>query len=174
MIDSLITGPDQVKGLSMWEVAPHMTAVGTAGAVGYVVASRRSWDRLSEKARKAILAAVPEMKKVAWDGGYENNQVGVALAKEKGMTVTIPAKPEWAPTFKQLTGEVIMPWWLERVGDEGREAFKTARLADHRARGRVASPFRIRPSPRYGRIHCERESVVDGSTVDGSVERLLG
>ena len=24
VIDSLITGPDQVKGLSMWEVAPHM------------------------------------------------------------------------------------------------------------------------------------------------------
>ena len=125
VIDSLITGPDQVKGLSMWEVAPHMTAIGTAGAVGYIVASRRSWDRLSDNARDALLAAGPEMKKVAWDGGYENNEVGVALAREKGMTVTIPAKPEWAPTFKQLTGEVIIPWWLERVGDEGREAFKT-------------------------------------------------
>ena len=79
---------------------------------------------MSEKARKAILAAVPEMKKVAWGGGFENNRVGVALAKEKGMTLTIPAKPEWAPTFEKLTSEVILPWWFDRVGAEGREAFK--------------------------------------------------
>ncbi len=124
VIDSLITGPDQVKGLSMWEVAPHMTAIGTAGAVGYVVVSKRSWDKLSEKARKAILAAVPEMKEVAWGGGYENNRVGVALAKEKGMTLTIPAKPEWSPAFEKLTSDVILPWWFDRVGAEGRKAFK--------------------------------------------------
>jgi TRAP-type C4-dicarboxylate transport system substrate-binding protein len=124
VIDSLVTGPDQVKGLSMWEVAPHMTAIGTTGAIGYIVVSRKSWDRLSEGARQGILAAVPEMQKVAWDGGYQNNEEGVALAKQKGMTLTIPAKPEWEPTFKKITSEVILPWWFERVGKEGKEAFK--------------------------------------------------
>ena len=125
VMDSLVTGPDQVKGISMWEIAPHMTSIGTAGAVGYIVASQRSWDRLSPAAQKGLISILPAMQKVAWDTGYENNSVGVNLAKEKGMTVTIPAKAEWDPLFKKLTKEVILPWWFDRVGPEGKEAFKT-------------------------------------------------
>ena len=124
VIDAIVTGPDQVKGLSMWEICPHMTDVGTSGAVGYIVTSKRSWAKLSDKARQGIVAAIPEMKKVAWDGGYWNNRTGVELAKQKGMTVTIPGKPEWQPTFQKLTNEVILPWWFKRVGAEGRAAFK--------------------------------------------------
>ena len=117
-------GPDRVGAWKLWEITPHMTDLGLSGSGGYIAVSRRSWEKLSENARQAILAAVPEMQKVAWAGGHWNNKHGVALAREKGMTVTIPAKPEWLPTFERISAEVVVPWWFERAGAEGKEAFK--------------------------------------------------
>lgn len=117
-------GPDTVAGFKMWEICPYMTDLGLSGSGGYIVVSRRSWEKLSENAREAILAAAPEMHKVAWAGGHWNNVNGVALAREKGMTLTVPAKPEWIPEFERISAEVILPWWFERAGAEGKEAFK--------------------------------------------------
>jgi TRAP-type C4-dicarboxylate transport system substrate-binding protein len=123
VIDSVVTGPDQVKGLSMWEIAPYMSAIGTPGANGYVVVSTRSLEKLPEDLRQVVLDLGPELQELGWSLGMENDEDGIALAREKGMTLTIPAKAEWTPTFDKLAQDVILPWWIERVGPEGRDAF---------------------------------------------------
>ncbi len=123
VIDSLVTGPDQVKGLSMWEVAPNMSAFGTPGANGYVVASARSLSKLPPEIRKVVDEIAPELEELAWNLGGENDKDGVELARQKGMKLTIPAKKEWEPVFDKLAKDVIIPGWVKKVGEPGREAF---------------------------------------------------
>jgi TRAP-type C4-dicarboxylate transport system substrate-binding protein len=123
VVDSLVTGPDQVKGISMWEVAPNMTALALPGGVAYIVVSKRSWDKLPADIREVFEKLGPELNELGWELGFENDRTGIDLAKEKGMKVTIPEKAEWQPTFEKIATETVLPWWIGRVGAPGRAAF---------------------------------------------------
>ena len=68
----------------MWEICPYMTDLGLSGSGGYIVVSRRSWEKLSENAREAILAAAPEIQKVAWAGGHWNNEAWRCAGQREG------------------------------------------------------------------------------------------
>lgn len=123
VIDGTITGPDQVKGMSIYEVVRHVSNINISPLGSYIVASRRSWDKLPPDLQKALTDLGPELTDLGWRLGEENNQEGLALAREKGMTVEPVAKPEWQATLAKVSAEQIVPWWAGRAGAAGRDAF---------------------------------------------------
>lgn len=123
VIDGTITGADQVKGMSIYEVVKYVSNINIAPLGSYIVASRRSWDKLPPDLQKAVGDIGPELTELGWKLGEENNQEGLALAREKGMSVDPAAKAEWLPTLSKISAEQIVPWWAGRAGGAGREAF---------------------------------------------------
>lgn len=123
VLDGTITGPDQVKGMSIYEVTNHLSNINISPLGSYIVASRRSWDSLPADLQKILTDISPELTDLGWKLGEENNQEGIALAREKGMKVDPAAKPEWRPVLSKISSEQIVPWWAGRAGSAGRDAF---------------------------------------------------
>ena len=123
VIDGTITGPDQVKGMSIHEVTKHVSNINISPLGSYIVSSRRSWDKLPADLQKVLSDMSPELTDLGWKLGEENNQEGLALAREKGMTVDPAAKADWHSTLSKISAEQIVPWWAGRAGAAGRDAF---------------------------------------------------
>lgn len=123
VIDGTITGPDQVQGMSLFEVARHVTNINISPLGSYIVVSRRSWDALPGEAQQVLNDLADDLTNLGWDLGEENNQVGLDLARERGMSVREESPPEWQETLSRISAEDIVPWWADRVGPEGRQAF---------------------------------------------------
>lgn len=123
VLDGTITGPDQVKGMSIYEVVKNISNINIAPLGSYIVASRRSWDKLPADLQKIVGDLGPELTALGWQLGEENNQEGLALAREKGMTVDPAARGDWLPTLSKISAEQIVPWWAGRAGTAGRDAF---------------------------------------------------
>ena len=123
LMDGLCTGPDQVKAMSMWEVAVQGSDIGLAPSGSYITVSRKSWDNLPADIRKVLEDMAPELTDLGWALGEENNRVGVELGKKNGMKFIIPSKESWRPTLAKISKNEIIPWWIGRAGEEGKEAF---------------------------------------------------
>ena len=52
-----------------------------------------------------------------------NDKEGLDYAKQNGMQVTVPAKPEWHQQLLQIGRENVAPAWAKRAGPEGVQAF---------------------------------------------------
>jgi len=122
IVDAIATGPDQVRGMSMWEIANNIVDLGFSTAGTYIVMSGKTFDKLPADIQKVLIDIGPELTRLGWDLGAENNQDGMALAKEKGMHIVV-TKPEWRSRFKEISQTKVLPKWVANVGEEGRVAF---------------------------------------------------
>lgn len=123
MMDGLITGFEWVGGMKMWEIAGHVSDINIAPLGCYIVASKKGWGKLPPDLQKTLLDIGPELTNRGWDLGQENVDEGTKLAKEHGMTITVPGKPEWRQALSKISSENIVPWWSNRAGAQGKEAF---------------------------------------------------
>lgn len=123
VMDGLITGFEWVEGMKMWEIASHISDIHIAPMGCYIVASKKGWGKLSPDLQKVVLDIAPELTNMGWALGQENVDTGLALAREHKMTVHLPSQPEWRPALKSITTENILPWWAERTGKVGKDAF---------------------------------------------------
>ena len=64
-----------------------------------------------------------EFTNVGWETGAANNEIGFAAGKKNGMTINVPANPELQADLLEISSNVIVPWWTERVGAEGEQKF---------------------------------------------------
>ena len=108
--------------MSMWEIANNMMELGFSAPGCYLVMSRKVFDKLPADIQKVLVDIGPEFTELAWNLGQENNEKGLALAREKGMNI-IEAKPEWVAKFKDVSQNKVIPAWVEIVGEEGRMEF---------------------------------------------------
>jgi TRAP-type C4-dicarboxylate transport system substrate-binding protein len=123
IMDGLITGFEWVEGMKMWEIAGHVSDIHIAPMGCYIVASKKGWAKLSPDLQKAVTDIAPELTDMGWAMGQENVDTGLALAREHKMTIQLPSKPEWRPALKQISTDNIVPWWAERTGKVGKDAF---------------------------------------------------
>lgn len=123
VMDGLITGLEWVEGMKMWEIATHICDINIAPLGCYIVVSQKGWKKLPPDIQKVVQDIGPELTDMGWAMGQENVDAGLKLARENGMEIIIPGKPEWQDTLKQISAENIVPWWADRVGAQGKKAF---------------------------------------------------
>jgi TRAP-type C4-dicarboxylate transport system substrate-binding protein len=123
LMDGLCTGPDQVKAMSMWEVAVQGSDIGLAPSGSFITIGKKSWDSLPPDLQKIVLDMGPELTDLGWKEGEENNQEGIKLGKEHGMKFVIPSKTAWRPILTKIAKDQVIPWWIGRTGPEGKEDF---------------------------------------------------
>ncbi len=123
MMDGLITGFEWVSGMKMWEIAGHVSDINIAPLGCYIVASKKGWAKLPQDLQKTLLEIGPELTNRGWDLGQENVDEGTRLAKEHGMVITVPGRAEWHSALSKISAENIVPWWSNRAGPQGKDAF---------------------------------------------------
>jgi len=123
MMDGLITGFEWVSGMKMWEIAGHVSDINIAPLGCYIVASKKGWAKLPQDLQKTLLEIGPELTNRGWDLGQENVDEGTRLAKEHGMVITVPGRAEWHSALSKISAENIVPWWSNRAGSQGKDAF---------------------------------------------------
>lgn len=123
LMDGLITGFEWVEGMKMWEIAPHVCDINIAPLGCYIVASRKGWSRLPADLQKIVSDIAPELTDRGWAMGQENVDTGLASARKNNMTIKVPGPEEWQPTLRKISQEIIVPWWAQRAGKQGKAAF---------------------------------------------------
>ena len=122
IIDGVVTGPDQIGAMKLWEITSNVIDFGFPPLGSYIVMSSRSWSKLSEEQQKKMLEIGVDLTELAWKLGQDNNRIGLDLAKENNMTI-VPFNPEWRTQLRQVLQDVIVPEWAKLVGDDGVAAF---------------------------------------------------
>ncbi len=123
LMDGLITGFEWVEGMKMWEIAAHVSDINIAPLGCYIVASRKGWSRLPADLQKVVTEIAPELTDRGWAMGQENVDNGLAAARKHNMTIKVPGPTEWQSTLTKISQENIVPWWAQRAGKQGKEAF---------------------------------------------------
>jgi TRAP-type C4-dicarboxylate transport system substrate-binding protein len=126
VIDGAVTGPEIANGFKYEEVVDYVTDLLLGPGAGYVVVSEQAWNKLPDDIRGEFEALLPRMREISWEVTTSDNDDNLKALKERGLTVNVPAKPEWIPECKRIAAEVVVPQWVERTGPEGREAFNEA------------------------------------------------
>ncbi|MHA7868036.1 MAG: TRAP transporter substrate-binding protein DctP [Salipiger thiooxidans] len=124
VIDGMITGLNQIKPMSAWEITPNITDIGIAPLGAYIVISRKAWDDLPEDIQQVLLDMQDEFTTVGWETGAAEDSDGMATAAEHGMTVNAPVNEAFREELFTISQDVIFPWWQERAGAEGKAKFE--------------------------------------------------
>ena len=128
-VDAAITGTIAGYNLKWWEVTKYMVDVQIGPAMGTVIVSKRTWDRLPPDLRKVLEAVGQEFTRWGWDMGRQTTQEGIDGNKEKGME-WIPLTPATAAAIREVTLKHGVPAWVQRAGPDGKAAFNQ-HLAPH-------------------------------------------
>ncbi len=123
VIDGLLTGSDQISAMSLWEVAPHMYDIGLAPFGAYIVVSERTWNNLPDDLRLVVEQIGADMTALGWKLGQDNNDAGIAAAREHDMTVEVSAPADWLEQLSHASREQVVPWWTSRAGAGAAEKF---------------------------------------------------
>lgn len=126
VIDGAVTGPEVANGFKYEEVVDYATDLLLGPGAGYVVIAQSAWDNLPDSYRAAFEEILPRMREISWEVTSLDNEKNLEELASRGLTVNIPAKPEWIPEFKRIAQEVVVPQWAERAGPEGVAAFNQA------------------------------------------------
>ncbi|MDB5510693.1 MAG: twin-arginine translocation signal protein [Enterovirga sp.] len=122
-VDAVVTGPESGAGLRLWEVLGYVTDLQLGPGAGFVVVSRKTWDKLSPEFRKVVEAMQPRMNELGWSLGADDTKAGLDLSIEKGLKATIPGKPEWQAQITKVAREVVVANWVKRAGPDASKAF---------------------------------------------------
>ena len=110
-------------------IARSLTTTGTATAMGAVIVSKRTWDRLSPEVRTVLQEVGRDFTRWGWDMGRQTTQEGIDKNWEKGME-WVPLTPAMAAAIREVTTKHVVPGWLKRSGPEARPVFNQY-LAPH-------------------------------------------
>ncbi|MCA0847880.1 TRAP transporter substrate-binding protein DctP [Salipiger thiooxidans] len=123
VIDGMITGPDQINPMAAWEVTPYVTDIGIAPLGAYIVISQPAWDALPGDIQQVLTDMQAEFTDVGWSTGKANDELGLSIGRDHGMTINIPANAALQAQLRQVAVEDIAPWWKGRAGAEGAALF---------------------------------------------------
>jgi TRAP-type C4-dicarboxylate transport system substrate-binding protein len=128
-VDAAITGTIAGYNLKWWEVTKYMVDVQIGPAMGAVIVSKRTWDRLSPEVRTVLQEVGRDFTRWGWDMGRQTTQEGIDKNREKGME-WVPLTPAMAAAIREVTTKHVVPGWLKRSGPEARPVFNQY-LAPH-------------------------------------------
>ena len=123
LVDGCITGPESGAGQKLWEVTKYITDLRLGAGAGFVVVSRKSYAALSDKNKAVFDQLAKEIDEIGWSIGVKDTKAGLDQATAHGMTLVIPAKPEWQDPLQEVARTVVIPRWTQRSGAHSKELF---------------------------------------------------
>lgn len=121
-VDAGLTGTYSGFALKWYEVTRHLVDVNHGPVVGFLVVSKRSWDRLTPELQATLVKLGQEFSDKGWEIGRKTTRDGIEENRKKGME-WLPTTPAMAAAVREAAVKVIVPSWAKRSGPEARALF---------------------------------------------------
>lgn len=121
-VDAAITGTIAGYNLKWFEVTKYLVDLQMGPAMGMLLVSKRTWDRLPLDVRNLLEELGREFTRRGWDMARQTTQEGIDRNREKGME-WIPATPTMAAALRDATMKQVAPSWVKRGGPDARALF---------------------------------------------------
>lgn len=102
MIDGLPTPPVAALAFQWNRQTPFMLDIGLAPVVGATVVAKKTWLRISEADRAALLASAVAVEKRLNADVPKQDALAVLVMQQQGLTVTKASGPEWRTEADKL------------------------------------------------------------------------
>ena len=128
-VDAGLTGTYSGFALKRYEVSKYLVDVNHGPVVGFMMVSKRSWDRLSPDQRAAVTKLGEEFTAKGWEIGRQTTKDGIEENKKKGME-WVTVTPDMAKAVREAALQTIVPSWVKRSGPDAKAIFNQY-LAPH-------------------------------------------
>ena len=118
-VEAMITSPSTGVNSKAWDFLSHYTDIQAWIPKNIVVVNERSFRRLDEDTRTAVLEAAAAAEARGWEMSQEESQEMVKVLKENGITVNQPS--EKLMNGLREIGSQMIESWKEEAGDAGQE-----------------------------------------------------
>ncbi|MGH7321594.1 MAG: TRAP transporter substrate-binding protein [Candidatus Rokuibacteriota bacterium] len=121
-VDAGLTGTYSGFALKWYEVTKHLVDVNHGPVVGFLMVSKRTWDKLSPDVRATFTKLGEEFTEKGWEIGRQTTKDGVEENKKKGME-WVPTSPAMATAVRDVALKTIVPSWIARSGPDAKAVF---------------------------------------------------
>jgi TRAP-type C4-dicarboxylate transport system substrate-binding protein len=128
-VDGALTGTFSGFALKWYEVSKYLVDVNHGPVVGFLMVSKRTWDRLSPPQREVVAKLGEEFSVKGWEIGRQTTKDGIEENKKKGME-WVPITPDMAKVVRDAAVGTVLPSWVKRSGPDAKAIFNQY-LAPH-------------------------------------------
>jgi TRAP-type C4-dicarboxylate transport system substrate-binding protein len=121
-VDASLSGTYSGFSLKWYEVSKHLVDMRLGPVAGYLVVSKRTWDRLSPENRQVLVELGQEFTKRGLDIGRQSTANGFEENGKKGMDVSTSATV-LSRAVREANQRVIVPSWVQRAGPDAKAVF---------------------------------------------------
>ncbi len=118
-VEAMITSPSTGVNSKAWDFLSHYTDIQAWIPKNIVVVNKRSFRRLDEDTRNAVLEAAAAAEKRGWDMSMAESQEMVKVLEENGITVSQPT--DELMNGLRAIGDQMLESWKTDAGDAGQQ-----------------------------------------------------
>jgi len=121
-VDAGLTGNYSGFALKWYEVSKYLLDIGHGPVAGYLVVSKRTWDKFPPETRQVLLELGQEFTKRGLDIGRQSTAMGFEENRKKAMEV-FTSVPALSQAVRDASQRVIVPSWIRRAGPDAKAVF---------------------------------------------------
>lgn len=121
-VDAGLTGTFSGFALKWYEVSKYLVDVNHGPVVGFMMVSKRTWDKLSPELRGIATKLGEEFTEKGWEIGRKTTRDGIEENTKKGMEWS-PITPAMAAAVRDATVNTVVPSWVKRSGPDAKAVF---------------------------------------------------
>jgi len=121
-VDAGLTGNYSGFALKWYEVSKYLLDIRLGPVAGYLVVSKKTWDRLTPETRQLLVELGHEFTRRGLDIGRQSTANGFEENRKKGMTVATSV-PALSQVVREASQHVIVPSWVRRAGPDAKAVF---------------------------------------------------
>ena len=116
-VEAMITSPSTGANSQAWDFLSHYTDIQAWIPKNIVVVNKRSFQRLDEETKQAVLDAAAAAETRGWEMSQKETDEQTAVLEENGITIVEPS--EELMTGLREIGEQMLANWKEEAGEDG-------------------------------------------------------
>jgi TRAP-type C4-dicarboxylate transport system substrate-binding protein len=121
-VDAGLTGNYSGFALKWYEVSKYLVDFRHGPVGGYLVVSKKTWDRLTPETRQILVELGQEFTRRGLDIGRQSTANGFEENRKKGMTLA-NSVPPLTQAVREASQRVIVPSWVRRAGPDAKAVF---------------------------------------------------
>lgn len=118
-IEAVLTSADGGSSAQFWDHVQNFSAINFAWALSMLTVNKDSFDKLSEKNKRAVMEAAAEVEARRWAALDENVQSRYAEMRTKGVKI-VPAISAETRAAMVKASEPAVNDWIVRMGSDGK------------------------------------------------------
>lgn len=121
-VDAMITSPSTGANTRAWDYLTDFNHAQLWLPKNMVIINAKAFNRLSDDAKEAVMAAAERAEKRGWAASKEETEAKIAIMRDNGIQISEPSEA----LMKRLkaVGESMTAEWLERAGKDGEKLLK--------------------------------------------------